>query len=122
MIDVSDNIADILNRLQRVQREAGEILEREHQKAVTSLLRTERELVPYRTGALHDSLHAVEIERRATSITTELQPGPEIFYAVFLVAKGGRLDFPTRTVEARPDLAERTAEALARSISELLEL
>lgn len=119
MTAITDNLAAIIAHLEHAEQQALETAEPGHAEAVKKFLREEESLAPYRSGALAESLHATPIVRSGDALESTIEPGPEIFYAKYLIPRGGRLDFPTRTVEARPDIPVTMGAKIAQSIADL---
>ena len=117
---IDTNLPALIERLRRAATQAPAALTPVQAEAEKKLLRHARDIAPYRTGALHDSLHPVGPKRSGTRLESSIEPGPEIFYSIFLVKKGGRLDWVERTVEERPDLPQRLGQEGAAAIADAL--
>ena len=117
---IDSNIATVLAQFQQRAAQVDRALQAADAVANTDALEEAQQIAPYRTGALRDSLHREAGPHTATSVESTVAPGDDIVYSIYLVRRGGRLDWVSRTVAERPDIAEKAERVGADALVALL--
>ena len=120
MIDlsISSSIADVIAQLQAADAQAPQALVAPQVQEDKVTTRYAQEIAPYRTGALSESIHAVG--PTVSGLTVESEVIPSVYYAIYLIQKGGRYDWTKRTVDERPDIPQTAGQESAEAIARLM--